>query len=135
MEGRWFYPGSGATSDSQPRAGSQPQPQVAAAADGGGSAGILPEQPAGNNLKNSCPEEFLEDPEGEFSRGADSQQARSSGPRVINVGIPGPGERGRTCPQASALCLCLCLWQLPVSRCDARGLFRDKGVAVATSMA
>ncbi|KAF5835858.1 hypothetical protein DUNSADRAFT_6792 [Dunaliella salina] len=75
--GGWFYPGSGATEDTRPNA-STPQ-----AAESGSKQAPIPE-----------------DPNGEFTHstsdtGGSNAPANGSdpGPRIINVGVPGPGAK------------------------------------------
>ncbi|KAL3144011.1 hypothetical protein ABBQ32_003818 [Trebouxia sp. C0010 RCD-2024] len=72
--GAFVYPGSGATCDTRPAsAGATAPPGVA--------------QP--NDLPSTEQEEIVEDPDNEFDTDVDSKHG--DGPRVINVGIPGPG--------------------------------------------
>ncbi len=98
----WVYPGSGATADSRPprRAPAAPPPPgdvlianggvgVAAHANGAACGADL-----GLGAAAGCAEPAEppvdEDPGAEFE-GSDSERPPASGPRVINVGIPGPG--------------------------------------------
>lgn len=84
MEGRWFYPGSGATSDTRPPPPRQSHASGVGAAEPSAAA-------AGTTQGGTADDSIVEDPDGEFS--AASQEASSSSAlRMINVGIPGPGE-------------------------------------------
>ena len=104
----WVYPGSGATADSRPPRRAPPPPPppgevlianggvgVAAHANGAASGAEL-----GLGAGAGCAEPaehaeppVEEDPGAEFE-GSDSERPPASGPRVINVGIPGPGAGG-----------------------------------------
>ncbi|KAL0037126.1 hypothetical protein WJX79_001631 [Trebouxia sp. C0005] len=71
--GAFVYPGSGATCDTRPAsAGQAADPNVA--------------QPSGMTMTEE--DDIMEDPDNEF--GADAAP-QGEGPRIINVGIPGPG--------------------------------------------
>eukprot|EP00803_Ostreobium_quekettii_P003057 evm.model.scf_177.4 EVM.evm.TU.scf_177.4 scf_177:18001-33099(-) len=117
IEGAWFYPGSGATCDTQqlrngqgptdqPQANSTPAQGVDGKAMDEAKTGAA-QQPGsvGNNADDhmghpggvangdeegpfSCGVE--EDPDGEFSY-CGGEVPRLGGPRIVNVGIPGPG--------------------------------------------
>lgn len=96
MDG-WVYPGSGATGDSRPP---HPPPAVPPAGDLGtngslGADGGAPEVPAAwvGSLSGD-PSGIDEDPEAEFVGGS-TERLPSEGPRIINVGIPGPGALRR----------------------------------------
>ncbi|KAK9916049.1 hypothetical protein WJX75_007812 [Coccomyxa subellipsoidea] len=81
-EGRWFYPGSGATGDSRPPPPAQPQP-----------AGAPMPSPEPADGQAPLEEDIEEDPDKEFSAFA---QSASNPLRIINVGIPGPGGKVAT---------------------------------------
>ena len=97
-----MYPASGKTGDSRPPSRPSAPEAVADAANGlADSAAALKPEPAAEQpaaaLQAVDPgrepnaEGVVEDPEGEFSREADG--APATGPRIINVGIPGPGAQ------------------------------------------
>lgn len=94
----WVYPGSGATADScPPTAPSAPQTAAAEGpgADGGLVAKAMPggARPGeGGHGAGDEPGGVEEDPEAEFA-GDDLERPPRDGPRVINVGIPGPGAQ------------------------------------------
>ncbi len=110
----YVYPASGKTADSRPpingastAAGAGPADSAAGAAAAAVSApeGVpsATEQPAadGNSASEPAPEPpgvihpdangILEDPDGEFADFDPAEALPACCPRVINVGIPGPG--------------------------------------------
>lgn len=80
----WIYPGSGATADSRPPVAHLAQEVVA--------NGMLGAQTvvAGADDSSSYLNGVEEDAEAEFV-GDDVERPPADGPRIINVGIPGPG--------------------------------------------
>ncbi|KAK9837158.1 hypothetical protein WJX81_006872 [Elliptochloris bilobata] len=90
----WIYPGSGATADSRhpppppPPSAEHLEPGVSV--NGGAGGNTLAAGAAGGLGGKGDPSGIEEDPEAEFV-GGDAERPPSSGPRVINVGIPGPG--------------------------------------------
>ena len=89
----WVYPGSGATADSQHL---PLRPPVAPLAAGVAANGILGAQALAAGAAGACdsaagPNGVEEDPEAEFV-GDNVECPPADGPRIINVGIPGPGK-------------------------------------------
>lgn len=81
--GGWMYPGSGATCDTRTPSANPAAPDTAPA--NGDSQ--LPSAPAQDGFGEVPPE----DPELEFAT-AEGEHPLPGGPRVINVGIAGPGN-------------------------------------------
>lgn len=93
MDGGYVYPGSGSTCDS--RLVEQQEP----AADAGAPIAEGAQAEAGAE-SNTHGELYPEDPDLEFAT-APGDQPPPSGPRIINVGIPGPGNAGSQGPSTS----------------------------------
>uniref|UniRef100_A0A6S8IVI8 Histone deacetylase domain-containing protein n=1 Tax=Dunaliella tertiolecta TaxID=3047 RepID=A0A6S8IVI8_DUNTE len=77
--GGWFYPGSGATEDTRPNANAPP-PQAAGT---GSKQALIPEDPNGEFTRTTSDTGGSKTP----TNGSDP------GPRIINVGVPGPGAK------------------------------------------
>ncbi|KAG1676387.1 hypothetical protein FOA52_001182 [Chlamydomonas sp. UWO 241] len=109
--GGWFYPGSGKTDDTHGPLRPVPQREASPMSEGdgeregdgkeNGASEAPPHPPPGGRPLGVCepPEGWApEDPDGEFEAstsetGGGRGVGADKGPRVINVGVPGPGSR------------------------------------------
>ncbi|GAX85628.1 hypothetical protein CEUSTIGMA_g13043.t1 [Chlamydomonas eustigma] len=81
-DGGWFYPGSGCTADTKP-----PSLGATAAPDDSRAASAASQD-------TQFVHQVKEDPDGEFTGStADQGGRKGQGPRIINVGVPGPGSK------------------------------------------